>query len=83
MLIEVYEEDDCLVGTIELDAPPQIGSILKFSIPDASVVDRYKVVGVEYAFETRNVGQALLTMKTSVVGVRCLVDQIEHNHYEV
>ena len=76
MLIEVYAEEDSYVGAIALEAHPQIGAILKFTYEDWEIVDRYKVVAVEYVFETKHVGEAVKTSETSLVGVRCSVEQI-------
>lgn len=79
MQIEVYEDDAQLVSVIELDASPPIGSILKFKIPSANVVDRYRVLGVEYVFSTDYVGSLVKTTETRLVEVWCLVKQISAN----
>ena len=81
MQIDIYETDDQLVGTVELDAPPPIGAILKFAIPNVSVIDRYRVRAIEYVFSTEHVGEAVKTLETRLVDVRCLVEQISHETF--
>jgi len=75
MRVDVFEKStsNSIAEELEMPCAPQVGSILEF-VHTGGMVDRYRVVGVDHAFEVRTVGEAVKEMETTHIAVVCMVE---------